>query len=74
MVGLGDLFGFSIFSIDNAFGAASVDISNLTFCTACDANGRPPVSAVPLPPAFLLFGVALAGLGFVQKRKQLAGV
>ena len=60
------LFGLSIAS-DNLFGApdfqANVVLSNFTLT---DLNGS---NLVPVPPAFLLFGTALAGLGFFRKKK-----
>jgi hypothetical protein len=44
-----------------------VTISDFRFAAA---NPSP----VPLPPAFLLSGAALAGLGFVRRRKVSAAV
>ena len=64
IVSAGGLFGLSVDTTDNNFGAATVDISNFSFT----AFGGSPV---PLPPALLLFGTALAGLGFFQKKKPL---
>jgi len=61
-------FGLSIDSIDGLFGPASVAISNFVFL---DADGRPLPSPVPVPAAFLLFGTALAGLGFMRKKKAV---
>jgi hypothetical protein len=60
------MFGLSIDTADNIGGAAFVDIRNFDFA----ANGGAP-SAVPVPPALFLFGAAIAGLGFVQKKKGL---
>jgi hypothetical protein len=65
IVAAGGLFGLSIDTTDNNFGSATVDISNFSFAAFGGA------SAVPLPPALLLFGAALAGLGFFQKKKPL---
>ena len=66
VVDAGALFGLSIAS-DNLFGAplfqANVVLSNFTLT---DLNGS---NLVPVPPAFLLFGTALAGLGFFRKKK-----
>jgi hypothetical protein len=61
----GALWGFSLASL---FGgqATMVTISSLEYAAA-----RP--GEVPLPPAFLLFGAAIFGLGFVKRRKQAAG-
>jgi hypothetical protein len=71
-VGNGDLFGIALQDTTGAggFGAAVAHITNFDWAP----SGQGGVGAVPLPPAFLLFGVALAGLGFVQKRKQQAAV
>jgi hypothetical protein len=57
------IWGFAIDSDDGLWGSASVTISNLRFAGA-------QTSVVPLPPAFLLFGSAIAGLGFIRKYKQ----
>ncbi len=68
LVAAGDVFGFSIFTLDNLFGLgefAQVTISDFSFQ---DLGGNP--NPVPVPPAFLLFGSALAGLGFMRKKKQ----
>ena len=65
-VDAGTLFGFAM-TTDNTFGggccAADVVLSNFSFIS--DFGGNP----VPVPPAFLLFGTALAGLGFFRKKK-----
>ena len=58
-------FGLSIDSVTGQDGLASVDISNLNFL---DADGK-PIGAVPVPAAFWLFGTALAGFGFMRKKK-----
>jgi len=64
----GTVFGFALLS-DNLFGGglyvADVVLSDLSF-TAFGGN------PVPVPPAFLLFGTALAGLGFFRKKKAAA--
>ena len=63
----GDLFSLTIDTADNFGGFATVDIANFMWT---------PESArvVPLPPAIALFGLALAGLGFMQKKKVLKTV
>jgi len=66
VVSAGSLFGLSIDSRDNTQGAGFVDISGLQFTAA---GG---ISTVPVPGAFALFGIALAGLGFVRKQKVLS--
>ncbi|MCP4331934.1 MAG: hypothetical protein GY785_04710 [Gammaproteobacteria bacterium] len=68
LVAEGDVFGFSIFTVDNwdlPADFAEVNISNFSYQ---DLGGNP--NPVPVPPAFLLFGSALAGLGFMRKKKQ----
>ena len=60
----GDLFGLSIDTADNFGGSATVDISNFKF-TADSAR------VVPVPAALWLFGSAIAGLGFMRKKKGL---
>jgi len=63
----GALFSFGILTLDNLFGDgefASVSLTGLEF--TADIGGMNPV---PVPPAFLLFGTALAGLGFFRKKK-----
>jgi hypothetical protein len=73
-VAAGSIFGIALQDLTgasgNLVGPAIATITNFDWA----ANGQGGVGAVPLPPAFLLFGVALAGLGFVQKRKQQAAV
>ena len=74
-VAVGSIFGFGISSFDSQGGAANVIISAVTdpvrpFFTG--TVGRP--SEVPLPPALLLFGSALAGLGFMRKKKLTPAV
>ena len=66
VVSAGSIFGLSIDSRDNTLGAGFVDISGLQFTAA---GG---ISTVPVPGAFALFGIALAGLGFVRKQKVLS--
>jgi hypothetical protein len=58
-------FGLSIDSVTGENGSAWVEISNFEFL---DESGR-PIGAVPVPAAFWLFGTALAGLGFMRKKK-----
>jgi hypothetical protein len=70
LINAGDVFGMSIQTQIDAFGAGIATITDFVF----SPSGQGGVGEVPLPPAFLLFGVALAGLGFVQKRKQQAAV
>lgn len=70
-VAAGSLFGFSIDTADNQFGNGhfgSVTVSNFAFDDGFAGNPN----AVPVPPAFLLFGTALAGLGFFRKKKAAA--
>ena len=62
----GDIFSLSIDTADNLGGEARVDISNFNFTSNDD---RFP--AVPVPAAVWLFGSAMAGLGFMRKRKDL---
>ena len=64
----GALFGFGILSLDNLYGFADVGLSDLLF-TAAGPDGRPDVGVVPIPPALLLFGTALAGLGLFGRKK-----
>jgi len=64
---VGALWGFSIDSFDSSFGAGIVTISDLSF-----AGAQP--SPVPVPPAFLLFGTAMASLAYVRRKKQAAAV
>ena len=66
VVSAGSLFGLSIDTRDNTFGYVYVDISGLQFTAA----GALP-TAMPVPGALALFGIALAGLGFVRKQKVL---
>ena len=66
VVSAGSLFGLSIDTRDNTFGYGYVDISDLQFTAA----GALP-TAMPVPGALALFGIALAGLGFVRKQKVL---
>jgi len=66
VVSAGSLFGLSIDTRDNLQGAGFVDISGLQFTAA---GG---ISPVPVPGALALFGIALAGLGFVRKQKVLS--
>ncbi len=61
----GDTFGLGIKTFTN--GAAGA-VLNFTSFTTSGFGGNP--SPVPVPPAFLLFGSALAGLGFMRKKKQ----
>ena len=65
-------FGFAILS-DNYFGdglsGADVGLLNLNF--VADPFQANPPTAAPVPPAFLLFGTALAGL-FFRKKKAAA--
>jgi hypothetical protein len=70
VLGAGSLFGLSIDTRDNTFGAGFVDISGLQFTAA----GGVVVSTVPVPGALALFGIALAGLGFVRKQKAPTGL
>ena len=68
-VAAGSLFGLSIDTVDNEFGDGEfgfVTITNFAFDDGFAAN------PVPVPPAFLLFGTALAGLGFFRKKKAAA--
>ena len=58
------IWGFAVRSLDGTFGPGIATISKLSL-----APGQIP--SVPLPPAILLFGDALAGLGFVRKKKQV---
>ena len=72
LVAAGDIFGFSIITVDNEFlpsDFASVTISGFSF-EALGAIGG--VSKVPVPPAFLLFGSALAGFGLLRLKKGTA--
>ena len=46
---------------------AFVTISNFSF-----DDGFGEITPMPVPPAFLLFGTALAGLGFFRKKKAAA--
>ena len=65
----GSIFGFSLDTFDNKFGTGEfgfVTISNFQFDDGFAGN------VVPVPPAFLLFGTALAGLGFFRKKKAAA--
>lgn len=67
----GSLFGFSIDSVDNLVTAtdfAFVTITDFAFDDGFAGNVLP----TPVPPAFLLFGTALAGLGFFRKKKAAA--
>lgn len=63
-----DVFGFSIFSDFSIYGAGIGNISNFQFIEE-NIGESIPLNPVPLPPALLLFGTALAGLRFVQKKK-----
>jgi hypothetical protein len=63
VVTAGSLFGLSIDTRDNTLGNGFVDISGLTFTAAGE------IGNVPVPGALALFGIALAGLGFVRKQK-----
>ena len=57
----GDMFGIgAIFGGNNEFGIASLTVE----------YGN--ISAVPLPPAFLLFAAALGGLGLFSRRRKSA--
>ena len=67
IVSAGDIFGFSIETFDNLFGPSMVDISEFSF-TALAA------SPVPLPPALLLFGIGIAGLGMVRRKSPVPKV
>jgi hypothetical protein len=69
-VAAGSLFGLSIDTADNQFGNGEfgfVTISQFAF-----DDGFGAVTPMPVPPAFLLFGTALAGLGFFRKKKAAA--
>jgi hypothetical protein len=65
-VDAGTLFGLAI-GTDNLFGggAFSADVALSNFSFTSDNGSR----VVPIPPAFLLFGTALAGLGFFRRKK-----
>jgi hypothetical protein len=56
------------------FFAADICVLAAGSTTACAATGvvfdGPPVSNVPLPPAALLFGTALVGLGVLGRRRR----
>jgi hypothetical protein len=66
VVGANALFGLSIDTRDNTGGPAFVDISGMTWT----ADGG-QVGAMPVPAALWLFGTAIAGLGFMRKKKDL---
>jgi hypothetical protein len=66
VVGAGSLFGISIDTRDNTLGNSFVDISGFEWTAAGGNTG-----AVPVPAALWLFGTALAGLGFMRKKKDL---
>ena len=36
----------------------------------CDFGGNPDINPVPVPPAFLLFGTAIAGMGLFRRKRQ----
>ena len=59
------MWGFALQSVDGLYNSASVIISGVQLTAL-----KPP-SAVPLPPALLLFGTAIAGLGFFRRKKQV---
>lgn len=64
-VAANDMFGLAVFS--------QQDVNNVLQITQFSyLAGAPQPGAIPLPPAFLLFGAALAGLGFVRRKKQAA--
>jgi hypothetical protein len=62
----------------NSGGHALSDFFAADICvvsdTGCAATGvvfdGPPISSVPLPPAALLFGTALVGLGILGRRRR----
>ena len=66
VVGANALFGLSIDTRDNIGGPAFVDISGMTWTAAGGEVGQ-----MPVPAALWLFGSALAGLGFMRKKKDL---
>jgi len=72
-VNVGDIFGFAILT-DNLLaepfpGANSADVG-LSGIQFGDLSGN--MLATPVPPAFLLFGTALAGLGIFRRKKAAA--
>jgi hypothetical protein len=48
----------------------AVDITKLNCTSNCTGVVGATVSAVPLPPAVLLFGTALAGMGVLARRRK----
>lgn len=50
------------------------DYDGLINMTPTGVDGSVTVNPVPLPPAVLLFGTALVGLGFVSRRRKQAAV
>jgi hypothetical protein len=66
-VDFGQLYGFYVFSLDNLFGAATLQISDLVF-TADNANQLP--NEVPEPGSLALLGLGLMAMVAAKKRKQ----
>ena len=64
-------FFFSLLPGANSFTIAGN--ANPDFVGPIGYNIKLEASAVPLPPALLLFGSALTGLGFLARRKRMAG-
>jgi hypothetical protein len=79
---LTDPFTSSIFTVNSGEGVGLLDIrthSNLTgdliYAWATFSPATVSVQVVPIPPAILLFGSALVGLGmFVRRRKDVPSV
>lgn len=53
----GDTFGFRAASVDSSFGSATTTISNFS-----------APAAVPAPASIALFGLGLAGIGFLRRK------